>query len=322
MFLRAALFALCLLLAATANTLAAASPKTGHQNKPPAAACYTMYYKTKDRACVDQIVKKFSDMPDNTPRGVGANAWATGFFAALFRANPREKSRLLSQKGSTAESTLFTAALYEAGMRDEAQTYAKAKGVSDLLRDMQGRPPLQQTKPTENPSDNDMLIGAFMASGDTGYIERILGNYSGVSDDMARAAMRVSMMQGRFGPTIAPPGRQPVLLQTVCAKYQCKTNPKALIRIMTLSSALWAVGSLAQQDPVVNKALVEFFDKNPVLKKIFIEERSAFANYMTTLALYAAIKDNKHINQSLSIYEHLGSGQDAIKALMKMEKKP
>ncbi len=52
---------------------------------------------------------------------------------------------------------------------------------------------LVQIKPTDIPPDNDFLIGAFMASGNTGYIKRILSNYMRVSDDMARDAIKAMM---------------------------------------------------------------------------------------------------------------------------------
>jgi hypothetical protein len=47
-------------------------------------------------------------------------------------------------------------------------------------------PPLDEVRPSSVPAENDLLIGAYMASGDSVFIERIMENFSSVDDSLAR----------------------------------------------------------------------------------------------------------------------------------------
>jgi hypothetical protein len=89
----------------------------------------------------------------------------------------------------------------------------------------------------------------------------------------------------------------------------------ALMRVMTLSSAYWALGSLSQQHSGIQETYSNFFESDPRLKQIQASERNAFSNYVTALAVFSAIKDNASVNDSLSIYESLGLAQDAVAAM-------
>jgi hypothetical protein len=281
----------------------------------------TTFYRNKDVSCIDAIIGILPNLPRNPANIQGGlvNPGLLGFFAHLFTNNRAEKARLLALDVSPQAKLLFTDALYEAGLEKEAQAYGNANGFPDSVKSLQGTGvvPLKQIKPIANPFDNDVLIGAYMASGNTDYIKSILRNFSSASDDMVRDSVRLSMMQTKFGPTLTPPGREKIMMQAACEKYECKKSMNDLMRVMTLSSAAWAMGSLSQQDAGIKRTFTDFFENDSRFKQLYAVEANAFANYLTTLALYAGIKDNANVNASLSIYEKLGSARDAVAALMR-----
>jgi hypothetical protein len=282
--------------------------------------CITDFYQQKNESCIDAVIKSVPNIegrPANI-QGGHINPGQLGFFADLFMTDPRQKARILALDAPPAAKLLFTEALYEAGLETEAQTYGEASGFADALKSMRAMVLVQikQLKPAANPADNDILIGAYMASGNTGYIKSILENFSSASDDMARDALRLSFVQTKFGPAATPPGREQVMMKAACLKYECQKGMLGIMRVMTLSSAFWALQSLSQRDAGIKSTLAGFFENDPRLKRLVADESNAFGNYMTTLALTAAIKDNENFNASLSIYERLGSGQDAIAAMM------
>jgi hypothetical protein len=282
--------------------------------------CITDFYRQKNESCIDAFIKSTPNIEGRSAdiQGGQINPGQLGFFADLFMNDPRQKARILALDAPPAAKLLFTEALYEAGLETEAQTYGDANGFADAPKSMQamGLVPIKQLKSAANPADNDILIGAYMASGNTGYIKSILENFSSASDDMARDALRLSFVSSKFGPTNTPPGREPVMMQAACQKYECRKDMQRMMRVMTLSSAFWALLSLSQPDAGIKSTLAGFFENDPRLKRLLADESHAFGNYMTTLALTAAIKDNVNFNASLSIYERLGSGQDAIAAMM------
>lgn len=284
------------------------------------SSCMTTFYRNKDVGCIDAIIKNLPNVPRNPANIQGGlvNPGLLGFFAHLFMNDPAEKARLLSLDVPPQAKPLFTEALYEAGLETEAQNYGNANGFPDPAKSMQaaGVVPLKQIKPIANAFDNDVLIGAYMASGNTDYIKSILGNFSSAGDDMVKDSLRLAMMQAKFGPTFRPPGRENVMMPTICQKYECKKDLHDLMRVLTLSSAFWAMQSLSRQDEAIKTTFSSFFENDARLKRLLAVESNGFANYMTTLALYAAIKDNTNVNASLSIYEKLGSAQDAIAAMM------
>jgi hypothetical protein len=278
--------------------------------------CMSTFYQNKDLSCIDATIT------DTAKSGRRDNPALVGFFAEIFNIYPQEKSRLLRQDVPPAIRVTFIEALYEAGLREDAQTYATANGFATGFNNLQksGLAPLKQLKPIADPRQNDVLIGGYMASGNIEHIKRILENFSSADDGMVADALRLAMMQGKFGPSLAPPGREKVIVQTACEKYECKKDVRQLMRAMTLSSAFWAIRSLSQQDAGIKKTFAGFFESDPRLKQILIVENTAFSNYLTTLALFAAIKDKPGIETSLSIYEKLGSAKDAVDALATIKK--
>jgi hypothetical protein len=284
------------------------------------SSCYTTYYASRDGGCVDALIKELpaQDHPTANIQGGTLNPALLGFFAELFTDDQHERAHILTLDAPTSTKLLFTAALYEAGQQNDAQTYANANGLSEEFTSVQSEAllPIKRIKPIDDPAANDVLIGAYMASGNSDYIKRILGNFSEANDDMVQDGLRLAMMQGKFGSAMTPPGRETHIMRAACQKYACKQDMHNLMRVMTLSSAYWALQSLSRQDAGIKKIYSQVFEGDPRLNQLLTIESAAFGNYMTTLAAYAAFKDNVKINNSLSIYENLGSAQDAAAAIM------
>ena len=281
--------------------------------------CMAAFYRNKDVTCLDAIIKSLSNVPRNSPNieGWQANPALLGFFADLFANDAAERARILALDVPPQAKPLFVEALYEAGLETEAETYGNANGFPFAVQSMQGKGAvlLKQIKPIADAYENDVLIGAYMASGNTGYIKSILGNFLSASDGMIRDSLRIAMMHTKFGPAIRPPGRENVMMPAACQKYECKKDLHGLMRVLTLSSAFWAMQSLSRQDEAIEATFSGFFENDARLKRLLAVESNGFANYLTALASYAAIKDDANVNASLSVYEKLGSARDAIAAM-------
>ncbi len=295
--------------------------------------CMMNYYRTKPAGCVDTILAQFRQ----TPSSKSDPNTLIGFLAQLFSASPDEKRRILDNEPSEYIRSVDLVALYRAGLPDEAQKFADRNQLFALRQKLEtNRPaPLNTVKPSSVPADNDLLIGAYMASGDTALIERILQNFSGADDSMMSDALRMGYMQSKFGPTFTPKGRESVMGPASCAKYQCKTDPGKYLRLLTLSSAFWALQSLAQQDEGIKKTFADYFTGDTRLKNLLAAEQAAFGNYMAALAIFAAFKPDQisadgsqmyeAMKKAASAYENLepaGSVFGHIEALTKSGKKP
>jgi len=281
--------------------------------------CMATYYREKSRACLDDMLERFRQMPPNSP-----TENMTGFLARLFKDSPQERERILKAEPSARVKQTVLFSLYVAGLVEEAQTFAASNNLVTLSERVRAMHlvPLDAAKPSSVPAVNDLLIGAYMASGDTTLIKHILENFSSADDSMVSDSLRIGMMQSKFGPGLAPKGHQTTTMQTACDKYQCKADPTKLYRIMTLSTAIWALQSLAAKDDGIRKTLSDFFQSDARLKNLYDAERNAFANYLVAVTAVTVLKDGQTnaeqnpglaaMSKAASIYENLGPPNDAF----------
>jgi hypothetical protein len=281
--------------------------------------CYLTYYQTKSADCLDTLEQTLRNLKPNATNPTDHSNFQgiVGLLSVIFASSPQERGDLLGKEGGDFEKGLYVESLYRAGLPDDAKAYADANGQSDLYNRYQNQnlATLKTVIPGFIPADNDLLIGAYMASGDVEYINRLLGSFTSVDDATANDAFRMALMQSKFGATLTPPGREKAMALALCAKYECKANLKQFLHVGTLAAAIWALQSLSQQDEGIKKTLGDFFDNDPRLKKLLFVEESAFSNYLTLLVAYGAIKDNPNLNAALLAYENLGSAQDVIDAM-------
>jgi hypothetical protein len=291
--------------------------------------CTTSYYRTRPPACVDDVLTQLRQRPPN-PRAEPNSI--IGFLAQLFRAFPQERERILKADLSENVKPVILVSLYRAGLPDDAQKFATANNLSALSEKLRATRlvALDAVKPSSFPGDNDLLIGAYMASGNTALIQRILENYSSADDAMAGDGFRMGLMMSKFGPAMTPKGRNTVMVQAACAKYQCKEDQTKLLRVMTLGTALWSLQSLSGQDDGIKKTLSDFFTRDARLKNLFAIEQTAFGNYLTAIVFVTTFKDDHTgadreqayaaMDKSASIYEGLGSGKEAFAPMMNLKK--
>ncbi|MGY8679517.1 hypothetical protein Q2941_17220 [Bradyrhizobium sp. UFLA05-153] len=297
-------------------------------------SCMNDYYRNKRPACVDSILSQVRDAP-SWPKSEPMTL--IGFLAQLFRSSPDEKQRVLAaSEPSEYLRGLYLQVLHRAGLHDDAENYARAHRMLPGLRNLEiAQPtPLDEVRPSLAPGDNDLLIGAYMASGDTVFIERILENFSSADDSLASDGLRMGLMQYKFGPTFVPKDRKEMTAAAACAKYQCKTNPAKFYRLLTLSTAIWVMQAL-RNDEGVNRTVDGFFGRDKRLKELLAAEKAALGNYQTALVFVTAFKPDHAsmeadqayaaMSKSASIYETLGSPRDVvapIETLAKSGKKP
>jgi hypothetical protein len=276
--------------------------------------CMNDYYRTKPAGCVDSILSPFR----TAPRSKSDPSTVIGFLAQLFVTSPAEKQRLLSDEPSDYVRSMEVVALYRAGLLDDARKFSDKYQLSALLQKLEagGLAPLATVSPSSIPANNDLLIGAYMASGDTAFIERILGNFSSADDGMVSDAMRLGFMNSKFGPNFTPKGRENVMAPAACAKYQCKTDRTKFLRVLTLGSAFWALQSLAQQDDGIRKTFDRFFEGDARLKNLRAGEEAAFGNYLTTLAMAAAFKPDQAFSTAVDpAYASMSKAASAYETL-------
>jgi hypothetical protein len=250
--------------------------------------CMNDYYRSKPAGCVDSTLSQLR----TATRSKSDPSTVIGFLAQLFVTSPAEKARILDNEPSDYIRSMDLVALYRAGLLDDSRRFAEKYQLTAELQKLEAsRPaPLATVIPSSIPADNDLLIGAYMASGDTGFIARILENFSSADDGMVSDAMRLGFMQSKFGPSFTPKGRDNVMMPAACEKYQCKTDRAKFFRVLTLSSAFWALQSLGRQDDGIKKTFAGFFERDARLKNLLAGEGAAFGNYLTALAVAAAFK--------------------------------
>jgi hypothetical protein len=283
--------------------------------------CMAAYYRTKSTACVDGILTEFRQKPRSDPNTL------IGFLAELFKDSPQERDRVLSAETADYMKSIDLASLWLAGEADKAQKFADANNLSSQMEQLRKTFPvtLDNVKSSSLPRDNDLLIGAYMASGNADFIRRILANYSDADDAMVADALRIGFMMSKLGRNLTAGGRNPATLRIACEKYQCKVDSAKTYRLLTLATAIWAIQSLSQQDDGIRKTLDDFVIADPRLKTIFVVEQTAFGNYLMTMVGAAALRNPQAddqqraleaMNKAALIYENLGSAAEASAAMV------
>ena len=283
----------------------------------PADDCAATYYRDKSEACLNQTLAALRDATSVKPE---VNSAMVGFLAGVIKSTPTMEARIVAAVGPPAMETTILMALDRAGHDDAARSFARTENLQAALAGLESElpPRLDEIKPRSAAADNDLLIGAFMATGDPAYIKAILGNFTAATDDQIRDAVRVALMQSRFDEH-DPRGGYGRLARVVCGKYQCRRDLSAFSRVMTLSAAYWALASLAAKDETIRKTSQAFLDADLRIKAIEQNEQDAFAAYLERLAAWTAEKKNpdladktKSDDALLSDYEGLGSTRDLL----------
>lgn len=169
------------------------------------------------------------------------------------------------------------------------------------------------------PSDNDAIIKQYLETKDPQYLRTLLQTYAEADDAMLHDARRYAYLVTL---TANPKNPRPQLNQTMatamCKKYQCQPDPtqsRPFMQLMTAASGIWALDSLAQQDPQVQSVITDFLNTDAHMKAAYADEAAQFGNYRTLLTL-VTIEPEK-VEPLLSRYEQLQplSTQEVIQTL-------
>lgn len=286
--------------------------------------CASTYYRDKSQTCLNETLASLRDATSVKPE---INAAMVGFLAGVIASTPAKEATIVAAVGPPAMKTTILMALERAGRAEAARRFARAENLQAALAGIEGQPQprLDEVKPRSDVADNDLLIGAFMATGDPAYIKAILGNFSAATDGQIRDAVRVALMQARFAEH-DPRGGYRRLARVVCAKYQCRRDLSTFARVMTLSAAYWSLDSLAAKDETIRKTRQAFLDADPRIKGIEQSEQDAFAAYGERLSAWTAAKNDpdsadkaKSDDALLSDYENLGPTWDILHPLVRGE---
>jgi len=279
--------------------------------------CAFTYYRDKSEACLDKTLAALRDAMSVKPE---INPAMVGFLAGVLKSTPSKEATILAAVGPPAMKTTILMALERAGRSEAARGFAQVEHLQTALAGLESAPPprLDEVKPRSAAADNDLLIGAFMASGDPAYIKAILDNFSTAEDDQIRDAVRVALMQTSYDEN-DPRGGYRRLSRVACGKYQCRRDPAAFSRVLTLSSAYWALTSLAAKDETIRTTNQAFLDADPRVKAIERNEHDAFAAYVDRFSAWTAAKRDpdsadkaKSDDALLSAYENLGATWDLL----------
>lgn len=256
--------------------------------------CYTTFYKSKNFECIDGIVNEVEKIAEKLPEKHHfdhSNIQAiSGFLAELFIKYPDKKNELLKKDVSPYTKSVFIESLYRADLTKEAKEYAYNNSLGEIYDTYKkySVKKISELRPKYIPSDNDVLIGAFMATGDNEFISNILYNFKRSDKSMVKDAIRVSLVQSKFGPKLSPPNRTSNMMANLCTKYECKKNKKDLFHTMTLVTAFWSLNSLSKEHEIIKETFTKFFEQDKDLKNIVLIENNNFSNYALTLAMSTA----------------------------------
>ena len=290
---------------------------------PAAAAggeCMNTYYKTRDPACADTLVVNLRPSKGEAPGQENLRYQGiVGFLAEVFRSSPQDRQRLLDMPLQPHVRLVVIEALLRAGLADEASRYARAAGLEPAFKRLAARnlPRPEQVRPRSSSADNDLLIGAFMATGDTRLLHSILANYADTTDAMASDALRMGLLNARYGGRLAPKDRPPTTAKAACRKYGCAGDQARILRLVTLSSGFWALTSIGLRDETVHATLQDFFVKDARLKRLLQNEQVVFVRYVDLLEGKNARKGDPAVEAFLSGFENLRPAQELLTLLQR-----
>ncbi|MDB5593808.1 MAG: hypothetical protein JWM36_769 [Hyphomicrobiales bacterium] len=280
--------------------------------------CRLGFYRNPTVQCVDDILGILGRSKEVS----SALGPYVAFLGEVFRTYPDIRKHVLSSPIAADVTPIVVAALISVGRRDEAAALAPPDGAEKIRRaDKPSSAPLDAVRASDNPGVNDVLISAYAASGNIAHIKHILENFETADKEMIHDALRMGLMNGKFGSGPIKLGREGVardwmtpMSMAACARYECKVNPKKMMRMMTLASAFWALQSLSERDENIKKTFTTFLS-DARMKPLVLAESTAFGNYMTLLLAYAGIQDKPEINETLARFEQLEPAEEVARPL-------
>jgi len=214
-----------------------------------------------------------------------------GTISGVFIKDANCGNRILSVSKDLSNYTkvMILTSLFHAEMNEVAKEFANQNSLNNQFRNLNLKNitdnlGIKNIIPNADSGMNNLLIGAYYATGDDVYLKNLLHNFKTKNKEKVKDAIRVGLVTGKFGFGLSPPGHKSKMLGSLKKKYYTDQNSESLLQFMTMSSAFWALNSIAKDDKNVAEYLNSFFLDGD-LKKIFLTEQNHFSNYLTILML-------------------------------------
>lgn len=212
----------------------------------------THFYTHKDPASVATLI---SLLGSDRFKNKNSRPPIIGLLSSIFREFPEKVPSWIGQaEGRLAKAILVQALLY-AGRRNDAKELAKAIALPKKSMDWLDRQPESPLDfAISNPSQLDILWGAFFGSGDLRYVVKI-------TEVLKRADVNANInLDDVFTIAADIRGKTPRFKEVL---KQYSTSGKDLVLELVLAgTALWALGSNATQHEVIGNYIREAYGKD------------------------------------------------------------
>ena len=193
----------------------------------------------------------------NSPKDWSDYPVLVGFFAASFRRHPDWIEKLLPAQFDAKTGDAIAAALRLAGQNSitpALRVRLATPGHDDKLNsELAGLPSRLEDVPLATATHLDIVWGAFFATGDMGYVRRILDVFAHVANGSDAVALDVTRL------TVAMGGGSKDGLEQIKARHDRAT----LRMIVHASTAEWALIANAQNFPAVKQLLESYVAQQP-----------------------------------------------------------
>ena len=209
----------------------------------------TYFYKAPSPARVTNLITYFDAL--RAAEKPGARPSLMGFFAAAFQRYPADIDQMIPGSLSPQMSELLAVSLRLAGQQAKAESLVKTlKSKDETAPDLATIPSSLDAVGAVGPSEFDLLWGASFATGDPRYCSKILTRFAGVANVGDNADDLVHLVKNTEN-------RQ---------DQQWIVDKRGLDRareLISISTALWALHSNAQQHVFVQNVVNEYITTHP-----------------------------------------------------------
>ncbi len=217
----------------------------GHSARGDVFERTIFFYQSPDLSEISGLIRQLEEAKKTSSRK-GAPVMI-GFLAGLAAKYPDQLERWMDHPYEEQTRKIVAVALAHAGFKDIAMDYSRRNDFGeDFLRKLSGAPRSLLARPVRGPSDQDMLWGAFSATGDVAYARRILED---LMERVQRGRVDIGQM---FAVSKARRWRRMERVKPIFETL----DDDGLRDLVMGSAALWSMSSYAHQHGAV-KAMME-----------------------------------------------------------------
>jgi hypothetical protein len=256
------------------------------------------FYENKDFQEVNNLIEKVNLQLKISKFDYQNFQYVIGLLSEIFKKYPKEKYEILEKNVSKFTKGLFLVSLYRAGLEKDADDFNKKELLNEISIYKKEIILIEEVIPKYNPSENDLLLGAFSATGNNLYIKNILNNFLNSEMERQRDVVRVALVKKKFGNKLSQKSSNKNMINAILKKYK----EKDFFEFMTSSSGLWALMSLSSKDNNLSEKLENILNEDKKLSLIIKDEINNFQNYLIFIILSDSIKNNNKItNKDLEL---------------------